>query len=72
MDAMGQIKAGVNRGAGAGRRPALPPALLKQLRVLTSSPGDVLRERNRAAQVLERLGRQFAEVFAVDSIMWER
>jgi len=36
-----------------------------------SSPGDVLPERHRASQVIERLARRFSSVLSLEPIFWE-
>jgi hypothetical protein len=44
---------------------------LRTVRIFVSSPGDVLPERHRVSQVIERLGRRFRDALTLEPIFWE-
>src|SRR4051812_18810831 len=44
----------------------------RPVRIFISSPADVETERSRANQIVDALGRQFAEAFPVEAVLWER
>lgn len=44
---------------------------MRSVRIFVSSPGDVLPERHRACQVIERLGQRFGEALSVEPVFWE-
>ena len=41
------------------------------LRIFISSPGDVIPERRRAALVIEKLAKDYARFFEIESCLWE-
>jgi hypothetical protein len=44
---------------------------MRNVRIFLSSPGDVLAERHRARQVIDRLAKRFAEALSIDALFWE-
>ncbi len=44
---------------------------MKHVRIFVSSPGDVLPERRRTEQVIQRLGLRFSQVLSLEPVFWE-